>query len=60
MRRMIPLLLSLLLLAGCDGNAANVNARRQKTYNAGQKMTQTPETKRRLFTLELCPPVSCC
>lgn len=43
MKRMIPLLLSLLLLAGCSGNAASESAYQQITQEEAKEMMDTQE-----------------
>ena len=43
MKRMIPLLLSLLLLAGCGGNAASESTYQQITQEEAKEMMDTQE-----------------
>ena len=43
MKRMIPLLLSLLLLAGCGGNTASESAYRQITQEEAKEMMDSQE-----------------
>lgn len=43
MKRMIPLLLSLLLLAGCGGNAASESAYQQITQEEAKEMMDSQE-----------------